>query len=91
MMVQQYKTMDARRTSVWTGRHGNERAPDRAGPVEGAAPPARRSKKGKKKAALPQLNENDYVNVVPLPSEADLLERVRCSGHLLPEPGAHIG
>ncbi len=57
---------------------GNEQKPEKAGAVEGTAPPAKRSKKGKKKATVPQLNENDYVNVVPLPSEADLLERVRC-------------
>ena len=45
----------------------------------GAAPPAKRSKKGKKKVqGLPSAA--DYLKVTPLQSDADILEEVRLPG-----------
>jgi hypothetical protein len=48
----------------------------RAAGAPAAAAPGKRSKKGKKKGAQHQSDENLYINVVPLPSDADLLEKV---------------
>ena len=48
----------------------------RAAGAPAVAAPGKRSKKGKRKASQHQSDENLYVNVVPLPSDADLLEKV---------------
>ena len=55
-------------------------APELPAQLPPAAPPGRRSKKGKKRVSQQQPDENLYVNVVPLPSAADVLEKVR--GHM---------